>query len=395
MTLSPNKLFRRLLPLYLAAFMLGIPFWYAIEKLFMMSIGFDTALIGVMVVCMSIVMLAVEIPSGIMADRWSRKGVIIIGSIALALSAIAGGFSYAIPMYIFSTILWGVYSAMYSGTYEAIIYDTILESESSSNKYERYLGYFKIFEGISFVIGALIGGVIASYLGLRETYFISIPFILGAILFVLAFKEPRLHRAEATEPVLKHVKQTFSAILRNPVLPLIVVSIVGFAIVQESFYELSQLWFIALATPLILYGPFSAILFSTWTIGGLISSRIVSKKGQIISVAILMTSVTAMIFVQQYWVTIACQFIALSSLVMLGVALSKKLQDELPSRLRAGASSFVSTITRIIIIPATILFTWVAQENGIFNATYIILAIGLVASVAFIIHLSKQAARPE
>lgn len=51
------------MPLYIAAFFQGIPFWYAIEKIFMLGIGFNTATIGVMVAIMSIVMLAVETPS--------------------------------------------------------------------------------------------------------------------------------------------------------------------------------------------------------------------------------------------------------------------------------------------------------------------------------------------
>ncbi len=40
---------RRLLPLYVAAFLQGFVLWYAVEKLFMRSIGFDDAGIGLMI----------------------------------------------------------------------------------------------------------------------------------------------------------------------------------------------------------------------------------------------------------------------------------------------------------------------------------------------------------
>jgi hypothetical protein len=43
-----SSVFRRLLPLFVAKFLLNVVFWYSIEKLFMTSIGFDMALIGVM-----------------------------------------------------------------------------------------------------------------------------------------------------------------------------------------------------------------------------------------------------------------------------------------------------------------------------------------------------------
>lgn len=74
----------------------------------MLSIGFNTATIGVMLAALSIVMLVVETPSGILADRWSRKGVMVLGCLALLASALIGAFSFNEPVYILSTMFWGV-----------------------------------------------------------------------------------------------------------------------------------------------------------------------------------------------------------------------------------------------------------------------------------------------
>src|SRR3546814_15678623 len=100
-----------------------------LEKLFMLDIGFNTASIGIMVAVMSVVMLAVETPSGILADRWSRKGVMILGAISLLVSGIIGALSFNEPVYILSTVFWGIYAALYSGTYDSVIYDTTVRSE--------------------------------------------------------------------------------------------------------------------------------------------------------------------------------------------------------------------------------------------------------------------------
>lgn len=205
---------QRLLPLYIAAFLQGIPFWYATEKLFMVSIGFDTTSIGLMVAIMSVVMLAVETPSGVLADRWSRKGVMILGCIALILSSIIGALSYNEPVFIISAIFWGIYAALYSGTYDAVIYDTTIEEYSSSNNFQKYLGRFKAVEGISFVVGALSGGLIAGTIGMRYTFIVSVPFLLIALIYLWKFREPQLHKAEVSEPVYTHIRQTFAAVLR-------------------------------------------------------------------------------------------------------------------------------------------------------------------------------------
>jgi MFS family permease len=121
---------KRLLPLYIAIFLQGFVFWYSTEKLFMYSIGFDAASVGLMIAVYSIVLLLAETPSGILADRWSRKGVLILASIALAISAIIGGSSLNVPMFMLAASIWAIYYALYSGTYEAIIYDVLLEQNA-------------------------------------------------------------------------------------------------------------------------------------------------------------------------------------------------------------------------------------------------------------------------
>lgn len=376
---------RRLVPLYIAVFLQSIPLWYATEKIFMLDIGFTTATIGVMFAVMSITMLAVETPSGILADRWSRKGVMILGCLALLVSAIIGAVSFNEPMYILSTMFWGVFAALYSGTYDAVIYDTAVEEYGNSSHFEKYLGRFKAVEGVTFVIGALVGTFIASTFDLRDPYIVSIPLIALAVLFLWKFKEPTLHKAEVSDPVFKHIRQTFAAVLRNPVLLPVVVAIVGFTVLQEFIFELSQLWFIAVAAPIALYGVFNAAVFSSWTTGGLLASRIKSKAATTSVMIITIAMVVLLIVGRHYvWVLVA-QVVLAVCLIAIGVILAKKMHDELPSRLRAGSSSVISTIARIVIIPGSLLVTGIAQAQDMFIATYVLLAVSVISVIAFLL----------
>lgn len=68
-THKKHKLIKRLLPLYLAAFFNGLIFWYAIEKLFMTKIGFDTQSITYAAAISTIATLIFETPLGVLADR--------------------------------------------------------------------------------------------------------------------------------------------------------------------------------------------------------------------------------------------------------------------------------------------------------------------------------------
>ena len=375
------------MPLYISAFLQGVPFWYAIEKLFMTSIGFDTASIGLMVAIMSIVMLAVETPSGILADRWSRTGVMLLGCLSLLLAGIIGVLSHNEPMYILSTVFWGIYAALYSGTYDSVIYDVTLEEHGDSKRYEHYLGRLHAVEGVAFVIGALGGGLIASHASMRLTYLLSVPLILCGGLMLLRFREPKLHKAEVSEPVFLHIKQTFAAVLKNRQLLPVVISIVGFAVLLDTLFELSQLWFIAAKTPLGLFGIISAVVFSSWTIGGLLARRFVNKFESLIGLNIIVATVLCLIYSRNYWLLLSAQFLLGTCLIAYGVILSRKLHNQLPSKLRAGSSSVISTLGRSILVPSSLLLTYVANDKNIFSASYILLGVAVIAITAYLFTL--------
>ena len=137
---AKTGLWRRLLPLHVAVMLQGFMLWTPVEKLFMTEIGFDAPSVGVMAAAYAALVPLVEIPSGILADRWSRCGVLVVASSALALSALIGGLSTNDVTYIGSALVLGIYFAMYSGTMEAVVYDTVLEETGGSDDYERRIG---------------------------------------------------------------------------------------------------------------------------------------------------------------------------------------------------------------------------------------------------------------
>ena len=60
-----------------------------------------------------------EVVSGVLADRWSRRGVLVIGNLGAFASVLLGGLSNSVGMYIVAAMFLGVYFAMQSGTFDA------------------------------------------------------------------------------------------------------------------------------------------------------------------------------------------------------------------------------------------------------------------------------------
>lgn len=374
-------LHKRLAPLYLAAFFQGFVLWYPIEKLFMKSIGFDDAGIGIMIAFYSTIMLLTETPSGILADRWSRKGVLILASIALATSALVGGLSNNMTIFLLSTGFWGLFYAMYSGTNESIIYDTVLEETGESKEYEYFYGRLKIVDSTALVLGSLAGGFAANYFGLRSPFFATIPFVLASIILLLKFREPKLHKSAVTVPIKQHISNTFRAVLQKGQLFPILIVLVAASTLLYTLFEFDQLWIIALAAPVILFGPINALLLSTIGIGGAAANYFKMHRYTVMigTLSVMFGCSLVLVYSRNLVLTVAATTFICASVIALNVVFSKLLHDSLNSKVRAGAASAVSTLGRIIIIPLALGFGYISKNESVFQASWVI--VGLVVVI--------------
>ena len=123
---------RRLRPLYATGFIHSFVLWYSIEKLFMRSVGLNDYLITIATLVYIVVMMTANIPLGLLADRWSRKGVLYIATCALIGSSVVCGFSHGLALYATGISVWGLFYAAYAGTYDSAVYDVVLEETGSA-----------------------------------------------------------------------------------------------------------------------------------------------------------------------------------------------------------------------------------------------------------------------
>ena len=269
-----TRLHRRLLPLHIAVALQGFMLWLPIEKLFMSEIGFDPAAVGMMAAAYAAVVPVLEVPSGILADRWSRRGVLIVASIALALCALIGGLSTDVPSYVLSALMLGVFFALRSGTMDSIVYDTVLEEIGHSEAFEQTIGRVRVTESIALVTGSLVGGWTAGLTSTRLTYFLTVPFAALSILAYLRFREPQLHRAGDPTSLRRHLAVTYQVLTRRgQMLPIIALTVLA-SVILQLILEFGPLWLVALAAPAVLYGPYWAVLMSTLGLGGLLAVRL-------------------------------------------------------------------------------------------------------------------------
>jgi MFS family permease len=385
---APRGLVQRLLVLQVAVGLQGFLLWVPVEKLFMTEIGFDARSVGVMAAAYAAVVPLLEVPSGILADRWSRSWLMVCATVALVASSLLGGLSTNVATYIAAAMLLGVYFALNSGTVDSIVYDAVLEETGSSDVYETWIGRIRMVESGAFVASALAGGVLAGWTSARFTYFASVPFVAVAILAFLRFDEPRLHRSAEPVALRSHMALTFRTMTRRGDVRRVVLLAALVALLSQAIFEFGPLWLVALDAPAALFGPYWAALLSTIGVGGYLAGKLdLERRPAVIALAVVSPAAAfALSQTGSLVAVIAAQAALALALAIIGIRAGRLLHDGVPSNVRAGVSSGVGTFSWVLFLPFSLVFGAFAREHGVQSSGWFLaaaaLAVGLLLAAS-------------
>jgi hypothetical protein len=351
--------------------------------MFMTQIGFDAAAIGLVAAVYAAVAPALEVPFGILADRWSRTGVMILATLALAASSLVGGLSSTPAMYVGSAALLGVFFALNSGTADSIVYDTVVEETGSGDAYQYWIGRLHVVEASALVASALLGGLLAALTSARITYFVSVPLVAVAGLAFSRCREPQLHRAAERVSFRQQAFATVRVLTADRALRPVVLLTALTAVVGTVVFEFGPLWLVSLHAPAGLYGPYWAALVSTVGLGGWLASRVhLDRAIAATSLAgILVLAAVLPALSNNLPLVIGGQFVVALTTAMIGVRASSLLHDAVGAHLRAGVSSGAGTLSWLMFLPVSILFGQLSRAHGVQTAGLLLVVLAVAAAV--------------
>jgi predicted MFS family arabinose efflux permease len=386
-TAAPDTPARRLRPLRLAQLLQGVAFWVPVEKLFMTELGFEPATFAGMAAAYAAVVPLLEFPSSVLADRWSRRGTLVLAAVAALLSVVVGALSGSVATYIASAMLLGVFFAMQSGALEAAVYDTVVEETGDSTAFERFLGGLQVLNSVALVLSAVAGGWLAQTLTLRATYLLSIPFAAASVAALLAFREPRAHQAAGTGSLRAHLASTARTVRRgHGVLP-VLAAMALCAMLLQVLFEFGPLWLVALDASPATFGPYTAAMVAALGIGGALAGRLALHRpaGLASALALLAGAALALALSARLLVVAAAQVVLAVLLVVLGIHLTRLLHDAVPSAVRASVTSGASTAAWLLFLPGAVLFGAVSSRSGFLAAGWIVVAVAGAACLGVLV----------
>jgi MFS family permease len=382
--------------LQLAVGLQGMTLWVPVEKLFMTQIGFDAGSVGVMAAAYAAVVPLLEVPSGILADRWSRTWVMVCASVALIASSLLGGLSTNVATYVAAAMLLGVYFALSSGTVDSMVYDVVLEETGSSGAYEAWIGRVRMVESGALVASALAGGLLAGWTSARLTYFVTVPFVAVAIVAFRRFDEPRLHRAAGPVALRAHLALTLRTMTRRRDLRRVLLLAALVAVLSQAVFEFGPLWLVALDAPAAVYGPYWAALVSTLGVGGYLASKLaLDRRAAVLPLALLgPAAALALPRTGSLAAVIGAQVALALSAAVIGIHAGRLLHDGVPSAVRAGVASGVGTLSWLIFLPCSLVLGWFAREHGVRPAGWFLAAAAGLVGLLLIASAHRRRPRP-
>jgi MFS family permease len=370
----------RIHKLYISNFLTGLIFWYGIEKLFMRSIGIDAVGIGIVTAASGIFTILFDVPAGLIADRWSRKGQLIISALCLAISSLLFGLSTGLTLYVIGNLFYACYLVNTSGTYQAITYD-ILHEEGRAKLYSKIMGKAYAL----FLCGAGVGNVASGIIGragLEWSYFLSmIPPILNIIVLV-SINEPTFHKDQQKEKFLRQFADDLKVIARIKLVRSLALLWVVFALIGTFTLDFGQLFVLEFTDSPILLGWSWAIFAFALAMGSFIAHRLQHHVAYVILGAMVLAMSLGLS--QQVWALVPFMIYAVANTTA-NMLIEAKVQDNTPSAVRTSILSFLSMLGRLFGLPFALLLGWLIRTYDIFWAVRLVALIALATAAYWLL----------
>ena len=348
--------------------------------------GFSLVQIGFAETIFHITSLICEIPSGLLADIYGRKKMLvlsnlmaIVGDIVMALS---GGFAIVCLSMPFHAMAYN----FASGSGDALAYDSMKICNKEAG-YERYTSNQSIIYRLANGVSTLCAGV-ALWMGYRPAYIISALMGTVTLLVTLQLKEVRVETENAAENKTENKsdnmaeKEARKAAEKNLLRELIRFFVDSILFLKKNKKASALMFlnsFVGAIDILLLFflqsklrtagisNLFLGVALLTMEMGGIVGAKLIlkAKKARYYAVFIICTlGVLTGVLLEHtaiIWIMVLGGFISAMSDDAIQIRTDAKLQDMFPSEQRAtliSISSFTFSVIMIVLSPlAGYLFT--------------------------------------
>ncbi|MBD3247471.1 MFS transporter [Candidatus Pacearchaeota archaeon] len=257
---------------FLFEILISLAFFYPIFNLFYLARGLSITQIAFLGVIWVVTNMALEIPSGIIADKWGRKKSLSLFVFLFMSHSLVLVFAHNYILFLVASAFHAAAFAFYSGTNVAFFYDTLVGLR-------REKEYVKLWGKINFVI--MIPSLTAMFLGgflfsINEIlpYAFTAFFLFMGLLLSFTFQEPKVHKSAHIYSVLDHFKESFKTIISKEKFIIIVLTgaVLGFSI--DYIYSYGQIYLKDIGLAASMFGILYAVISLITSFGYIFAEKV-------------------------------------------------------------------------------------------------------------------------
>lgn len=372
--MQDDALKRFLRNFYLAGFFMEFVFAYAVYNVFFSIRGLSILRISLLLGWWSFAVLLFEIPTGALADRWSRRNMLVLAPLIKAGCFVTWFFARGdFYLYGLGFLFWGLSEALISGTSQAILYDH-LKLAGKIEDYEKVLGRMTSLSHLALALSLVSGGFIASRSLDWAILLSTIPLLLSAFFAACMREAPKAQASEKTH-YLEFIRVAWREVRGSRVLPYLFAYFGVIFITLGSLDEFDQLYYQLVRLPLYAFG----IAGFAWSMlnaaGAQAAYKFKDRPWVFFAFPLLSALCLFVVALYPSIPVIAVLWLAYFLAAPLQVLVEGRIQRHIRSESRATVTSFNSfflNLSAVILIP---IFGFVARAWGL-RAIY--LAVGLI-----------------
>ncbi|HYG83933.1 MAG TPA: MFS transporter [Verrucomicrobiae bacterium] len=356
-----------------------MPIYPLYALMFAQQGGLDNTAISYLFIIWVLIAMVAEVPTGIIADRMSRKQALMYSYLLQAAAFLVW---LAVPSfggYAAGFVLWGIGYAFSSGTFQAYLYEE-LKAQGDKILFNKVFARSQSLK----LAGMMLAYATAPLLGATNYTLLlwlsaGISFITLGVTFLLPYKSKRVkHASQPVEPFFQTLSQATKDIKHNKQALIYVIALGILTGIIGTMEEYTPLFYSNIGVPI------DAI--PLWLAAGLVLSSLVGWFAhrlsglRFVTVALFVVGASAVLFAGTTYQLIGpVAMLIFMRIIMLaqtlfGASMQHVIQDNRRATIGSLASFSGQVVSLGIFGVAIILFNNFSQTT-----TYQILAVGFVA----------------
>ncbi len=364
--------------LYAYTFFGGFMPIYALFTLFILDHGMSAGELSILLAAWSITGFVLEVPSGALADRTSRKRILAISQ---ALNASAFALWAVMPTFygvLIGFILWGAKSAFTSGTYEAYVYDELKALDREAD-YSTVYGRLQACRAVAALLAAVSAAPLSTF-GYEAVIWCSVGASTLSMLAAFRMPEaPRMIGSGKNDRYLDILRDSVGTFVKDRRLFVIALALASASTFASMTGDLGPIIGRLSGLPQFGIGLFVALGYAMIALAGMTAPRIAFAFGasydRLFPVAAVVFTIAAVTMRLPALVLVCIWIYALSVLMQL---YNNELQQRTASDVRATVSSMVGLAGTVLQVTLTLAVGAIA---GVWSYQTACISLGIIACV--------------